>query len=168
VTDPLASDQSDGDLSRLAEQALINSLTASLPGMGKVVARNLETLRAEMLGPDPTPVERLLVERAVMCWLQVQEADLRDGLCAGRFEPGLSKYPVGRQIAAHRRYLAALKALELVRKLAVPVLRIDVASRPSNLGVPTAAEVVRRRGPAGRPRVRATGAPSRRREPAAK
>jgi hypothetical protein len=167
VTDPLAVALLAGDLPRLAEQGLIAALAASLPGMRETVTRQLEALRAELLGADPTPVERLLVDRVVMCWLQVQEADLRDGLCAGRFESGQSKYLVGRMNGAHRRYLAALKALELVRKLAVSVLRKDVTSRRSTVSVPTAAAVVRRRGPAGRSRVRALVAPSPERDPVA-
>jgi hypothetical protein len=101
----------------------------------------MESLRAELLGPDPTPVERLLVDRVAACWLQVQEADIRDGLAAGRYEPGLSKYLVGRATAAHRRYLSALKTLELVRKLAVPVLHFAVVA-------PSPAGAVRGRGAA--------------------
>jgi hypothetical protein len=128
LADPLAVALIAGDLPRLAEHALINSLTSGMPGMRDPIMRQLEALRAELLGTDPSPVERLLVDLAVACWLQVQEADLRDGLAAGRYEPGLSKYLVGRATAAHRRYLSALKTLELVRKLAVPVLRITVAA----------------------------------------
>jgi hypothetical protein len=128
LADPLAVALIAGDLARLAEVAIINSLTANLPGMREPITRKMEALRAELLGPDPTPVERLLVDRAVACWLQVQEADLRDGLAAVRYEPGLSKYLVGRATAAHRRYLSALKALALVRKLAIPVLRVQLVA----------------------------------------
>jgi hypothetical protein len=167
VTDPLAVALLAGDLPRLAEQGLIAALAANLPGMRETVTWPLEALRAEMLGSAPTPVERLLVDRVAACWLRVQEADIRDALAAGRFEQGLSKYLVGRQSAAHRRFLAALKALELVRKLALPAIRIDVTSRRSTVGVPTAAKVARRRGPAGRSRVRAIVAPSPERDPVA-
>ena len=38
----------------------------------------LELLRDELTGKNPTPIERLLVERVLACWLQVQVADIRD------------------------------------------------------------------------------------------
>jgi hypothetical protein len=143
LSDSLAVALLAGDLPRLAEHALINSLTQSLPGMRDAIVRNLDALRTELLGPDPTPVERLLVDRVAACWLQVQEADIRDGLAAGRYEHGLSKYLVGRATAAHRRFLSAIKTLELVRKLAAPVLRVTVAGR-----LPAAGRLPVARGPA--------------------
>jgi hypothetical protein len=70
----------------------------------ETLCRNLELLRAALAGPNPTPIERLLVQRVVACWLQVQNASLRyiakkqvnvvgpcvatDGLTIDRGEPG--------------------------------------------------------------------------------
>ena len=31
--------------------------------------KKMDALRAELAGPDPTPIERLLAERAAFCWL---------------------------------------------------------------------------------------------------
>jgi hypothetical protein len=38
--------------------------------------------------------------------------------------------------ATNKRYLAALKALALVRKLAVPALQINVAKKQVNIAAP--------------------------------
>lgn len=35
----------------------------------------LAKLRRELLGPSPSPIERLLVDRIVICWMQVHHAD---------------------------------------------------------------------------------------------
>src|SRR5262245_53031389 len=92
--------------------------------------RKLELLRAELAGPSPSPVERLLVERAVACWLQVQDADVR----YAQAQPGgpstaHNEFLQRRMDRAHRRYLSALRTLALVRKLAVPVLQVNVAHK---------------------------------------
>jgi hypothetical protein len=38
----------------------------------EAIPRVLEQMRSELEGEDPTPLERLLVERVVATWLQVQ------------------------------------------------------------------------------------------------
>jgi hypothetical protein len=43
----------------------------------EALARKMQLLRAELAGPSSTALERLLVERVVACWLQVQDADIR-------------------------------------------------------------------------------------------
>lgn len=57
-------------------------------------------------GPNPTPIERLLVERVVACWLQVQGAD-------GRYAQAkdltwkAGEYCQRRMNHSHKRYLSA-------------------------------------------------------------
>ena len=90
-------------------------------------------MRAELLGDNPTPVERLLVERVVACWVQVQEAELRFARGQGDLTIRQSDFLQRRMDSTHRRYLAALKALALVRKLAVPALQINLARKQVNV-----------------------------------
>jgi hypothetical protein len=83
--------------------------------------RKLDRLRDELLGPRPMPLERLLVERVVSCWLYLEYLEfvfynkesvtLELGAC---YQQSIS--------AAQKRYLAAIKSLAVVRRLAVPVL----------------------------------------------
>jgi hypothetical protein len=93
--------------------------------------RKLAELRAEVTGPSPSPLERLLAERVVACWLQVQYADMAylglQGRCTSlSVFAGAEK----RQGQAQRRLLAAIKQLALVRKLLVrPPAPIEVATR---------------------------------------
>ena len=78
-----------------------------------------------MAGPDPTPLEQLLAERIVACQLhldylelnyscQVEKGNMSDMKTYLLYEGCLNR--------AHHRTLAAVKALALVRKLALPVL----------------------------------------------
>jgi hypothetical protein len=42
----------------------------------EAVRATLAALRAELAGPSPTLLERLLVERVALCWLQALQADM--------------------------------------------------------------------------------------------
>jgi hypothetical protein len=122
-----------GELAEQAERAFIRAMGGDDLTYREAVTRKLELLRAELLGENPTSVERLLVERAVACWLQVQDADIRYAQNQGKLNIKQADYNLRRMDAANRRYLAALKALALVRKLAVPVLQVNIAKRQVNV-----------------------------------
>lgn len=122
-----------GDLAVQAEQSLVKVMGGKNLAYREAITRKLEMLRAELLGENPTPVERLLVERAVACWLQVQEADIRYAQNQGTMSFKQADCHERRIDAANRRYLAALKTLALVRKLAVPVLQVNIAKKQVNV-----------------------------------
>ncbi len=82
--------------------------------------RKLLAMKAELGGPSPAPVERLLVERIVNCWLQVHQLEImlnhKDLKSCGA-----SQYLDKRLDRAHARYLAAIRSLGQVRRLARPM-----------------------------------------------
>jgi hypothetical protein len=119
-----------GNLAAMAEQALMDLLCGKDIGMRVALHAKLKALRAEVAGPEPSPVERLLAERVVACWLQVHHADYCSA--AARNVPIPERdYHHRRQDRAHARYLAALKALATIRKLLRPALApLDLATRP--------------------------------------
>jgi hypothetical protein len=129
---PEVVDAMGGDLAGQAEQSLIKAAAGDDLAFQEALTRKLELLRAELAGPSPSPVERLLVERAVACWLQVQDADVR--YAQGKnLSLAQGDYHQRRMDHAHRRYLSALKTLALVRKLAVPVLQVNIARKQVNV-----------------------------------
>src|SRR5262249_51636526 len=75
--------------------------------------------RAELGGPAPSPLERLLVERVVMTWLQTAYHDALAAQSAGAAEARL-RLIHQQQSNSERRHLAAVKQLALVRKLLKP------------------------------------------------
>ena len=77
LQDPHAADQLGGNLAEQAEQSLIRAAAGKDVLFREALSRKLELMRADLSGPSPTPLERLLVERVVACWLQVQDADVR-------------------------------------------------------------------------------------------
>jgi hypothetical protein len=139
LQDPARVDLLGGDLARQAELSFILAAAGEDLAFKEALARKLALLRAELAGTNCTPVERLLVvERVVACWLQVQDADVRYAQ-AKDLTLAWSEYYQRRMDHAHRRYLSALKTLALVRKLAVPVLQVNIAQKQVNVAGPCVA-----------------------------
>ncbi len=113
-----------GDLSQRAEQLIVDRLSGDRLAMKQSLSENLQRLRDELSGPNSTPLERLLVERVVTCWLHVQFADLQL-VQRGEVSVTVGDYLQRQQDRAHRRFLAAVKSLTTVRRLALPI-QIDL------------------------------------------
>jgi hypothetical protein len=129
---PAVVDLLGGNLAQQAEASFVRAAAGENLAFKEALTRKLQHLRDELAGPNPTPLERLLVERVVACWLQVQDADVR---CAQAKEPSIrwAEYLQRRMTHAHKRYLSAVKALAVVRKLAVPVLQVNIARKQVNV-----------------------------------
>jgi hypothetical protein len=135
LQDPVEVDRFGGDLALQAEVSFIQAVVGKNLLWKEALTRKLKLLRAELAGPNPTPIECLLVRRVVACWLQVQDADIR--YAQGQdLSPECGEYYQKRMDHAHRRYLSALKTLALVRKLAVPVLQVNIAKKQVNVAGP--------------------------------
>jgi hypothetical protein len=95
----------------------------------------LTSLRKELEGPNPTPIERMLVERAVHCWFivnvyetfYIQSTDL---------SIKQADFQVRRIDAAHKRFLSSVATLARVRKLALPSLQVNIGAAQVNVGKP--------------------------------
>ncbi|MDR3633357.1 MAG: hypothetical protein P4L84_05930 [Isosphaeraceae bacterium] len=105
-----------GDLARNAQQAWIKLTAGNDLYRSESLRRHLDELITDLAGPNPTPLERLLANRAATCWLQVEHAGVSVVASA---EAGLKvlDFQDRRQDRAHKRYLQALGALAAVRKL---------------------------------------------------
>lgn len=134
LREPANVDRLGGDLARRAELSFVNALAGDDLLFREALVRKLAALRDELAGPNPTPIERLLVERAVACWLQVQDADVRYAQAQLSATMKQGDYQQQRMDRAHRRYLLALRTLAQVRKLAVPVLQVNIGKKQVNIG----------------------------------
>ena len=128
-----------GNLAKKAEEAFITTAAGEDLLFCEALTSKMELLRAELAGPNPTPIERLLVERVVACWLQVQDAAVRYAL-AKDLSVKWYEYYQRRMNHSHKRYLSALKTLALVRRLAVPVLQVNIAKKQINVAGPVIGE----------------------------
>lgn len=121
-----------GNLPSNAEQVVIDGLAGENILVREAIRRKMESLRAELAGPEPTPIERLLAERAAYCWLVVWQYEHRlareDGLTIRQAD-----FHHRRIDAAHRRYLSSLRTLAQVRKLDLPAVQINLGGNQVNV-----------------------------------
>jgi hypothetical protein len=133
LQDPAAVDYLGGDLAREAQRMLIDRYSGTDLLLKEALSRKLELLRAELAGPTPAPLERLLAERVVTCWLYLHQLEVT---CAQRDSMALELGACYQKCIdrAHQRYLSGIKMLALVRKLTVPVIigQVNVGGRQVN------------------------------------
>ena len=112
------------DVGRKAQHLLIETASGGDPLISYALSGRLDMMREEIAGEKPTPLEVLLTERVVACWLLVE---LFDALMAAqlwkktpsekRVTPAALKYYLCWQESANRRFLAAVRTFARVRKL---------------------------------------------------
>jgi hypothetical protein len=96
----------------------------------------VDRLRKDLAGENPSPLERLLVERIISCYLHVHFAESEYSGTVGRgVSIALAEYMQKRLDRANKRYLQALKALAQVRKMG-PAVQINIADRQLNVAGP--------------------------------
>jgi hypothetical protein len=98
------------------ERSWLDLLSAEHPFLANALKGIAQEMKADLIGDNPTPLERLLVDQVVSCWLEVHHAEAE----AERL-PSPSLKPAGfrrRHLkAAQRRLQTAVKALRDLRTL---------------------------------------------------
>jgi hypothetical protein len=126
-----------GDLAAAAQRAWVDRAAGDNLMLKESLTRQLDALKAELAGAaEPPPLEGLLIQRIAACWLQTHYADaLYAQLRWEAVNPAYVRAVGHLQDRAHRRYLAAVKQLALVRKLIRPALSpVLVAARFDGVG----------------------------------
>ena len=108
-----------GDLGRQSQAAWLRLLAGPNLMLHESTRRKAEQLRAELAGPGDSVLERLLIERIVSCWLQVNYADSSYAQLKGA-TPAQLTAALRRQDSAQHRYLQSVRALATVRRLLKP------------------------------------------------
>jgi hypothetical protein len=92
----------------------------------------LAEVQRDLEGPAPTPLERLLAERAALCWfvLNLYETNLFE---AGDLTFLQAEFHQRKIDRAHGRFLSALRTLAQVRKLALPAIQDNMAKNQVNV-----------------------------------
>jgi hypothetical protein len=106
-----------GDTDAVVRSYLLRRLDN--PVLKEVMPRRLVLMRHDLVGAGPPPVEALIAERAVTCWVHLEVLELTYA-ASGPLELGVARYYHQAIALAERRYLAALRTLALVRKLLAP------------------------------------------------
>lgn len=119
-----------GDLARLTQRSQIAHITGKDLLFRELLTRKAEALREEVAGPNPSPLERLLAERVVMCWLQLYYAELKyteDEWANTSWTQ--EEWHQKRIDRLQRRYTAAIKSLAQVRRLLGVQVQVNIAGQ---------------------------------------
>jgi hypothetical protein len=117
---------------KMAEDALVDEFTRDEDLASKELLKHqLESMRIEVAGENPSPLERLLAERVVATWLQVQlfDAYYAVGMKGGTITQ--DEFRQKRLDRAHRRHLSAVRMLAQIRKMG-PAVQINIAEKQIN------------------------------------
>lgn len=118
---------------KVAEWHMVERMTKDKDFASKeVLTRQLSAMRKEIVGEKPSPLERLLAERVVATWLQVQ---LYEGMYTASIDKSMSiKQGIYLQKLidrAHRNHLSAIRTLAQIRKMG-PAVQINIAEKQIN------------------------------------
>jgi hypothetical protein len=111
------------DIARIGQAGLIKTVADGDPLVEEALAARLDLMRREIGGPDPTPLEVLLVERVVSRWILLEllelftSAQLTDLSESQRMSHSSLKFYLGWQEKANRQFLSAIRELAKVRRL---------------------------------------------------
>ena len=89
------------------------------------IGYEMQSMADRLAGPNPSEIERLLADRAALCWLDAHVCDLRGIQNMGTGAEGVT---LRRRDAAHRRYLSSLKALASVRKVSLVAVQVNMGA----------------------------------------
>ena len=119
------------DLARTLERSIVEKMSGDDMFVQEAIPRNLETMRKEIAGENPSPLERLLAERIAVCWLELQYFHTIYMQNLGDFSLIQSDFHQRRIDKAHKRYVSSIKALAQIRKLG-PAVQINIAEKQIN------------------------------------
>ena len=118
-------------MANIAERSLVKRFSGDDPLVQEALPPQLKAKRAELAGPEPSPLEELLAERIVACWLQLQYAEAIYAQNLGDMNMTQVEYHQRRLDRLHRRYLSSIKALAQIRKMG-PAVQINIAEKQIN------------------------------------
>jgi hypothetical protein len=90
----------------------------------------IDDVRADLEGPNPTPIERLLAERVALCWFIVYMYE-HECVDDGAWSVSQMELQQRKIDKAHARFLSAVRSWAQMRKLALPALQL---LPPASLG----------------------------------
>ena len=122
-----------GDLASAAENAWINLIAGGNSLLSESIRRQLNQLKAELIGEDPATIEKMLGDQVIATWLEVKYLETTSANHKGATVTQAALV-LKKVESAQRRHLNAIRSLVQVRKLlpagnSLPGLRIYPGER---------------------------------------
>ena len=112
-------------------ESLIKKASGEHVAIREAIAKKLDRVRSGLEGPNPTPLERLLAERATLCWFIVHRYEA-GSIGAQGLTIAQAEFQQRRIDKAHARFLSAVRTLAQVRKMGLPALQVNIGTNQRN------------------------------------
>ena len=119
-----------GDMLDHAQDQVIKSMAGGYAVIEESAQRGKEELSEELCEPTDGPLEKLMIQEVILCWLHHSHTvrRMQNVTMKGTHTSEEGTYWEKRVAASQRRYIRAMKSLARVRKLNVSV-QINVAQQ---------------------------------------
>ena len=129
-----------GDLAEHAREALITRASGAKALFTQELLRcEAQAMTRALAGHAPTPLEALLVDRIVVCWMHLHYAETLYFQNMRDYSLTQATFHQHRITAAHNRYLSAIRTLAQVRRLQAPHVQVTIAEQQLNVAAITTA-----------------------------
>jgi hypothetical protein len=119
------------DLACNVERSIVREMAGGNRMIEEAMPRKLEGMRKKLAGENPSALEKLLVDRIVVCWLQVQHFEILYARNMKSLPGAQGEHHQKRIDRAHKRYLFATRTLVQIRKMG-PAVQINIAEQQVN------------------------------------
>jgi hypothetical protein len=121
-----------GSSAEWLRQSIIRKAAGDCVIAKEAIRQKLDKVRSELEGSNPTPIERLLAERASLCWALVNWYE-NSSQSIESMSIAQADFHQRKIDKAHARFLSAIRTLAQVRKLALPALQLNLARNQVNV-----------------------------------
>jgi hypothetical protein len=108
--------QQVGDLARRAELAWLDLVAGDDQMSAESVRRKVARLKSDLAGPEPTPLEALLIDQIAVTWMAAMHGEIEAASVGGSVEQ--ARYRQSRAESTQKRFLRAMKTLATLRAVA--------------------------------------------------
>ena len=122
-----------GNLALQSQESWLKLIAGKDLLLAETMRRHLDAMRTELAGPNPKPLDRLLVDRILACHVQVLYFEAAETSDPTAENMRLARYRLDRRDQAHRQFLAAVKTLATVRNLVARtnVIQVELLHPPA-------------------------------------
>ena len=126
-----------GDISQHARNLMIKHLDGT-PALAESLSVGLRELERRLGSAEASPLEKLLIDQVVVCWLHFWTIQYRySNVMNEQHSLPLGSYWEKRLTQAQSRFLKAIQTLARVRKIAGSPLQINIAEQQVNVASST-------------------------------
>lgn len=122
-----------GDLAASARERLIHAVAGDNPALRTALEAKVWALGEELSSPHASPLERLLVDRVLACWVALHHIEQEYALRLEVADLAAADWWERRLERAQHRYFASVTKLAQVRRLLGPSVVVNVAQQQVNV-----------------------------------